>query len=59
MASNQSVMLPMGDIVLHLPKDNSGTSLENLPNTLLQGNFLGFDCPSTSEKPRRPNVVSS
>ena len=52
-------MLAMNDIAFQLPKDNSGTSLENLPNTLLQGNFIGIDCPSTSEKPKRLNVVSS
>ena len=60
MTSIQSVMLAMNDISFQLPKDNSGTSLENLPNSLLQGNFIGIDCPSTSEKPKKSrNVVSS
>ena len=60
MTSIQSVMLEMNDITFQLPKDNSGTSLENLPNSLLQGNFMGIDCPSTSPKPKKSrNVVSS
>ena len=60
MTSIKSVMLAMTDLASQLPKDTSGTSLENLPNSLLQGNFIGIDCPSTSPKPKKSrNVVSS
>ena len=62
MTSIKSVMLAMTDLPSQLPKDTSGTSLENLPNSLLQGNFTGIDYHSSSTKPntlKRRNFVSS
>ena len=39
-AQHRHTMLPMEDIVLNV--DDVGISLEHLPNSLLQGNFLEF-----------------
>ena len=55
-------MVEMSDLASQLPKDNSATTLENLPNSLLQGNFIGIDYHSSSTKPntlKRRNFVSS
>ena len=56
-------MLEMTDLASQLPKDNSATTLENLPNSLLQGNFIGIDIEShsSSTRPitRKINPVSS
>ena len=59
MTSVKEIMVEMTTLDPLWPQDNSATTLENLPNSLLKGNFIGIDCHSTSTNPEGQSLGQS